>query len=240
MQASARFSCKKICFCIVIFAYFKKLLYLCTQNRANREFMKKLLIFLFLSAAMSAFSQNTEPAKDDYIIDGLTSVATIAGETKNTEEPQDTATAAATPQAEIPLWKQKLYYGYNFDIYFHSDSKKDSRENGWSFALTPEIGWKLTEKIYLGMRFGGSYANYKSSYLGQGGHLAGGTPLCRHGLPPRDGRQDCAHRLRRIALCHHVRVPGLAGNHLSVQPKEYLPDILLHPLAGLQRYHVQL
>ena len=73
--------------------------------------MKKLLIFLFLSAAMSAFSQNTEPAKDDHIIDGLTSVATIAGETKNAEEPQDTATAAATPQAEIPLWKQKLYYG---------------------------------------------------------------------------------------------------------------------------------
>ena len=145
------------------FAYLKKLLYLCTQNRANREFMKKLLIFLFLSAALSAFSQNTEPAKDDHIIDGLTSVATIAGETKNTVEPQDTATAAS--QAEIPLWKQKLYYGYNFDIYFHSDSKKDSRENGWSFALTPEIGWKLTEKIYLGMRFGGSYANYKSSYL---------------------------------------------------------------------------
>ena len=116
--------------------------------------MKKLLIFLFLSAAMSAFSQNTEPAKDDHIIDGLTSVATIAGETKNTEEPQDTATAAATPQAEIPLWKQKLYYGYNFDIYFHSDTKKDSRENGWSFALTPEIGWKLTEKIYLGRTCG--------------------------------------------------------------------------------------
>ena len=67
--------------------------------------------------------------------------------------------------AEIPLWKQKLYYGYNFDIYFHHDSKKDSRENGWSIALTPEIGWKLKERVYLGMRFGGSYANYKSSFL---------------------------------------------------------------------------
>ena len=121
------------------------------------------MFLLLCIIAMSAFGQNAEPVKEDHIIDGLTSVAAIAGETKNTVEPQDTATAAS--QAEIPLWKQKLYYGYNFDIYFHSDSKKDSRENGWSFALTPEIGWKLTEKIYLGMRFGGSYANYKSSYL---------------------------------------------------------------------------
>ena len=75
---------------------------------------------------MSAFSQNTEPAKDDHIIDGLTSVATIAGETKNTAEPQDTATAAATPQAEIPLWKQKLYYGYNFDIYSHPGDRMET------------------------------------------------------------------------------------------------------------------
>lgn len=66
---------------------------------------------------------------------------------------------------DIPIWKQKLYYGYNFDIYYHQDSKKDSRENGWSIALTPELGWKLKENLYLGMRFGGTYANYKSSYL---------------------------------------------------------------------------
>ena len=131
-------------------------------NRANNKIMKKLLTFLFLSAAMSAFSQNTEPAKDDHIIDGLTSVAAIAGESKNAVEPQDTATAA--PQAEIPLWKKKLYYGYNFDIYYHHDSRTTHKENGFSIALTPEIGWKLKERVYLGLRFGGSYAHTFSTY----------------------------------------------------------------------------
>ena len=125
--------------------------------------MKKLFPFFLLFVPLMAAGQTPETAKDTHIIDGLTSVAAIAGETKTPETVQDTVAAPALP--EIPLWKKKLYYGYNFDIYFHSDSKKDSRENGWSFALTPEIGWKLTEKIYLGMRFGGSYANYKSSYL---------------------------------------------------------------------------
>lgn len=112
-------------------------------------------IVLLLFCVTSAFAQ------DDHIADGLASVAEVAGETTTAT---DSVAPAATP-VEIPLWKQKLYYGYNFDIYFHHDTKKDSRENGWSIALTPEIGWKLTEKIYLGMRFGGSYANYKSSSL---------------------------------------------------------------------------
>ena len=105
------------------------------------------------------------PSKHDPLAEGAASVASIIGETKTAEEPQDTAAVLQTAVKEIPLWKQKLYYGYNFDIYFHHDSKKDSRENGWSIALTPEIGWKLKERVYLGMRFGGSYANYKNSFL---------------------------------------------------------------------------
>ena len=127
--------------------------------------MKRILTVLLLCAAATvAKSQSQAPPKDTHIIDGLTSVATIAGETKEAGEVQDSSSVTVKP-AEIPLWKQKLYYGYNFDIYFHHDSKKDSRENGWSIALTPEIGWKLKERVYLGMRFGGSYANYKSSFL---------------------------------------------------------------------------
>ena len=127
--------------------------------------MKRILTVLLLCAvATVAKSQSQAPPKDTHIIDGLTSVATIAGETKEAGEVQDSSSVNAKP-AEVPLWKQKLYYGYNFDIYFHHDSKKDSRENGWSIALTPEIGWKLKERVYLGMRFGGSYANYKSSFL---------------------------------------------------------------------------
>lgn len=99
-------------------------------------------------------------AQSDHIADGLASVATIANETKTIED----SIAAATTVKEVPLWKQKLYYGYNFDIYFHHDSRPNRKENGWSIAVNPEIGWKLTERIYLGMRFGGSYANSLTTY----------------------------------------------------------------------------
>ena len=116
--------------------------------------------FLFIAAVVLSMTTASAQNGSDPLAAGLGGVATVVGETQTVND-----SVLAAPAEEIPLWKQKLYYGYNFDIYFHSDSKKDSRENGWSFALTPEIGWKLTEKIYLGMRFGGSYANYKSSYL---------------------------------------------------------------------------
>ena len=76
------------------------------------------------------------------------------------EEVQDT-TAVAKP---IPLWKQKLYYGYNFDIYYHHDSRSDRKENGWSIRLIPEIGWKLKERLYIGLRVGGSYQDMYTTY----------------------------------------------------------------------------
>ena len=125
--------------------------------------MKRTLTLLLSIVALGAMCQNQEPAKDDHIIDGLTSVAAIAGESKNMEAAPDSVTIAS-PQKEIPLWKQKLYYGYNFDIYYHHDSRSNRKENGFSIALTPEIGWKLKERVYLGMRFGGSYAHTYSTY----------------------------------------------------------------------------
>ena len=128
--------------------------------------MKQLLTILLLSAAaVSASSQSAEPAKDDHIIDGLTSVAAIVGETKNVEQPQERdSSTVVTPALEVPVWKKKLYYGYNFDIYYHNDSRTNRKENGWSIAITPEIGWKFTDRIYLGMRFGGSYQNSTTTY----------------------------------------------------------------------------
>ena len=75
-------------------------------------------------------------AQEDHIVDGMTSVASIAGETKTVGD----SVKAAAPEAVIPMWKQKLYYGYNFDIYFHHDSRSDRKENGWSIALSPEVG----------------------------------------------------------------------------------------------------
>jgi len=80
----------------------------------------------------------------------------IAQEKVSTEVKTDSV-AAPIAEQPIPLWKQKLYYGYNFDIYYHHNSKANRKENGWSISVIPEIGWKLKERIYLGMRFGGSY-----------------------------------------------------------------------------------
>ena len=97
----------------------------------------------------------------DPVADGVVTAAQVAG-TAGT--PEDTVTTAAPAVDERPLWKQKLYYGYNFDIYFHHDSRTYSKENGWSISLEPEVGWKLKERIYLGMRVGGSYANMNTSY----------------------------------------------------------------------------
>jgi len=99
---------------------------------------------------------------DDHIAEGLASVAAIAGETKTMAEDSAQVDSAALSVKPVPVWKQKLYFGYKFDIYYHHDSRTDRKENGWSIAVEPEVGWKLKERIYLGLRVGGSY---QDSYL---------------------------------------------------------------------------
>lgn len=101
--------------------------------------LRKLCIALAIVGTASLMAQNNEPVS------------------------QDSATVQV-PQPEIPLWKQKLYYGYNFDIYFHHDTRSNRKENGWSIAIEPELGWKLKERVYLGLRFGGSYQDLYTTY----------------------------------------------------------------------------
>lgn len=120
--------------------------------------MKRIYLVILIAVITSA----TVLAQDDKIGEGLASVATIVGETKTADLPQDSTTV--TEPKDIPLWKQKLYYGYNFDIYFHNDSRSNRKENGWSISVTPEIGWRLSERIYLGLRLGGSYENTVVNY----------------------------------------------------------------------------
>ena len=117
----------------------------------------------WLIAMMVLGTITMKAQKEDHIVDGLVSVATIAGETGTLDAPPDIVTVVS-PVKEIPLWKQKLYYGYNFDIYYHHDSRTQRKENGLSIALEPEIGWRLKERIYLGLRFGGSYQDIYSTY----------------------------------------------------------------------------
>jgi hypothetical protein len=107
-------------------------------------------------------------AQTDPIAVGLGGVATVIGETKTIASPQDSVmTDSAAVQVAlkpVPEWKKKLYYGYNFDIYYHHDTRSNYKNNGWSIAVEPEIGWRLKERIYLGLRIGGSYQDLYSTY----------------------------------------------------------------------------
>lgn len=120
-----------------------------------------LIAAVVLSGTIVMAQQN----ETDPLATGLGGVATVVGETHTaTDSASAKPGTPAKPAKPVPEWKKKLYYGYNFDIYFHHDSRSDRKENGWSIALSPEIGWKLKERVYLGVRLSGSYANTVTSY----------------------------------------------------------------------------
>ena len=124
---------------------------------------KLCLVAMVVFCATALMAQQTDP-----IAVGLGGVATVVGETQDPQVVKDQPAAdnAATEVAlePVPVWKQKLYYGYNFDIYYHNDSRAATKENGWSIAVEPEIGWKLKERFHLGLRFGGSYQDTYLTY----------------------------------------------------------------------------
>ena len=122
---------------------------------------KYALVALIVLGSTALMAQESDP-----LATGLGGVATVVGETRTAVAPQETPqdTAAVQTPVELPLWKQKLYYGYNFDIYFHNDTRDQIKANGWSIALEPEIGWKLKERLYLGLRVGGSYQSTYATY----------------------------------------------------------------------------
>lgn len=128
--------------------------------------MKKIALFYIALAALGTTALKAQ--QTDPLAVGVGGVATVIGETQAPQVVPDSVTAdsALTQVAlkPVPLWKQKLYYGYNFDIYYHHDTRNNYKNNGWSIALEPEIGWKLKERIYLGLRFGGSYQDLFSTY----------------------------------------------------------------------------
>lgn len=117
--------------------------------------VKYLMVVVLLSCTATIMAQQ------DSLAMGVASVPPIAGETRAAG---DSLAVALAPVKPVPLWKQKLYYGYNFDIYFHHDSRTDKKENGWSIAVTPGIGWKLKERVYLGLRLGGSFMQTYTTY----------------------------------------------------------------------------
>ena len=137
-------------------------LYFCAQIVLN---MKRTYWFIALMVlgVTSLSAQQPDPFST-----GLGGVAAVAGETQTALSAQDSvgtdSAAVQVALAPVPVWKKKLYYGYNFDIYFHHDTRDLVKANGWSIALEPEIGWKLKERIYLGLRLGGSYQSTYATY----------------------------------------------------------------------------
>lgn len=101
-------------------------------------------------------------AQDAYVESDLTTVVSQVQTALNSESQPDSTAQLLAP---VPLWKQKLYYGYNFDIYYHQNSRSNTKEDGWSISLTPEIGWRVKERLYVGVRLGGSYQDSYTTYI---------------------------------------------------------------------------
>lgn len=61
--------------------------------------------------------------------------------------------------------RKRFIYGYNFDIYYHHDTRESQKNNGWSISFTPEIGYKISEKAQVGLRLGGSFSSTRNNSL---------------------------------------------------------------------------
>ena len=123
---------------------------------------KLCLVAMVVFGATALMAQQTDP-----IAVGLGGVATVVGETQDPQVVKDQPAAEEAKEVAVkpvPEWKKKLYYGYNFDIYYHSDSRPMRKENGWSISLEPEIGWRVNEKMAFGIRLAGNYQDTYETY----------------------------------------------------------------------------
>lgn len=120
--------------------------------------MKKVFLFVVLAwVGGMVWAQETE---------------TKESQLKFLLEPE--STSSVEPEAKFSLkpdsayqklsLKQRLYYGYNFDIYYHHDTRNSQKNNGWSLSVTPELGYRLSQKAQVGLRLGGSYSSMRTSY----------------------------------------------------------------------------
>lgn len=104
--------------------------------------MKKILLIAALACvtSMAVCAQNAEPAKQKFSLK------------------PDSATLSLCP-------KERFYYGYNFDIYYHHDTRSSQKSNGWSLRVMPEFGYKLNQRTQVGLRLGGSYSSIRTDYM---------------------------------------------------------------------------
>lgn len=103
--------------------------------------MKKFLSLLFLAGVglMSVQAQNSETTRSKFSLKPDSAFLTLS-------------------------LKQRFYYGYNFDIYYHNDTRNSQKNNGWSVRVMPEFGYRLNQKAQVGLRLGGSYSSTRTSF----------------------------------------------------------------------------
>lgn len=108
--------------------------------------MKKLFLLVVFACmgSMAVHAQNAESA------------------TNNTKQKFSLKPDSATLSLSL---KERFFYGYNFDIYYHDDTRSSQKTNGWSVSVTPEFGYKLNQRTQVGLRLGGSYSSIRTDYL---------------------------------------------------------------------------
>lgn len=91
-------------------------------------------------SSMAVHAQNAEPAKRKFSLKPDSAFLTLS-------------------------LKDRFFYGYNFDIYYHNDSRNSQKNKGWSVRLAPEFGYKISQNTQVGLRIGGSYSSIRTDYL---------------------------------------------------------------------------
>lgn len=61
--------------------------------------------------------------------------------------------------SEDQVFQRKWFYGYSFDIRLHNNSKDMDKQNGFSIAIDPEIGYQLSDKLQFGTKLSLDYMN---------------------------------------------------------------------------------
>lgn len=128
--------------------------------------MKKILLFLVLTCigTMTATAETTTTTTTQTTT--TTTTTTAATTEMATTEAADETTISLKPDSAFMMLspKEHWFYGYNFDIYYHQDTRNSQKNNGWSVSIMPEFGYKISQKAQVGLRLGGSYSSMRNLY----------------------------------------------------------------------------
>lgn len=128
--------------------------------------MKKLLTIVVLAciSSMTTYAQTSEFAEVAKAI----GISEVVDSTKAIEptKPTKQKFSLKPDSAFLALsLKERFFYGYNFDIYYHHDTRNSQKSNGWSINVTPEFGYKISQKLQVGLRLGGGYSSIRTDYM---------------------------------------------------------------------------